>query len=131
MKFFNFLLATTAGDDAHLDGPYFNGTNLKNTQFEGLTEIVKFLNQFIMPITIVLCIMAALFAIVLAFYMIKSDDPSNQAKYKKRMFGIVSTIVIVLALLWLLGWLFASLPTIMNSIADGLSIPTTTSSAGT
>ncbi len=108
MGIFNFLLAEGA------------------TTTTWQEEIANFLDTYLVPITIVLLVMASIFCLVLTFMIMKTENPEDQKKYKKRMIQICITIAICLALVWLLKWLLGSglfnyLDGIKSSVQDGLS----------
>ncbi len=118
---FNFLLRmedATGGlvdknNDPYLDG-IFKGSKIDDN-YAWIKEIIRFLNQYLIPITIFLLALAAVFVIVLLFMTMKTDDPAKQKEFRKRMFQIAGTMLICLALVWLLGWLFSALPSIINA----------------
>lgn len=115
---FNFLLdvnnsAGVGANDPYLKG-IFDGSKI-NDEYAWIKEIIRFLNQYLVPITIFLLVLAVVFVVVLLFMTMKTDDPAKQQEFKKRMFQIAGTMVICLALVWLLGWLFTALPDIINT----------------
>lgn len=70
--------------------------------------IITFLNTYLVPITIFLLVLTAVFCIALAFFIMKTDDPGKQKEYKTRMIQIACTIVICLFLVWILYWILGS-----------------------
>ena len=115
MGIFNFLLAgeASSANDPYLKG-IFDGSKI-DSNYGWIQEIIRFLNQYLIPITIFLVALAAVFVIVLLFMTMKTDDPAKQKEFRKRMFQIAGTMLICLALVWLLGWLFTALPDIINA----------------
>lgn len=125
MSLFN-LLGTSSSDLSsqypHLSG-IFDGTNIPD-DFAYLRPIINFLNQYIIPITITLLVMGAFLAIFMGIALARAEDSGKAADLKKRMWGLVVAVIIILALIWLLAWLFSALPTIVEffrgPIEDGL-----------
>lgn len=85
-------------------------------QYQYLATIVEFLNEAIIPFTITLTVAAAVFAIVLAFMIMKAESAEKATEMKKRLWGLIITVVIVIAAVWLLGWLLSNFNTIMTAI---------------
>ncbi len=92
----------------------FDGSKFVGTDYDFIVPIIEFINQFIIPITITLVVMGAFLAIFIGIAIAKAESSSKAAELKKRMVGIIVTIVICLALFWFLGWLFSALPTIIE-----------------
>ena len=94
--------------------------------------ILGFLQDYLVPITITLLVMAAIFCVVLAFLMMKTEKPETQATYKKRMFQICIAILVSLALVWILYWLLGSpgfkgfIDGLKNTVKEGFKSSTTT-----
>ena len=85
-------------------------------QYQYLATVVKFLNQAIIPFTITLTVAASVFAIVLAFMIMKAESADKATEMKKRLWGLIITVVIVIVAVWLLGWLLSNFNTIMTAI---------------
>ncbi len=115
MGLFNFLLAS----NDYLTG-IFDGSKLEGEGYEYLIPIVKFFNQFLIPISITLLLAGTFISIFLAFMMIKQEDSSKKTALRSRLIGIVITVLIVTALIWLLAWLIANYPAIMGSIRENI-----------
>ncbi len=99
----------------HLSG-IFNYHNVAG--YEYLKPIINFLNQYIIPISVTLLVMGAFLAIFLGIAMARAEDSNKAADLKKRMWGVIVAVLVVLALIWLLGWLFSALPTIVSTFRD-------------
>jgi len=63
-----------------------------------------------------LTVAAAVFAIVLAFMIMKAESAEKATEMKKRLWGLIITVVIVIVAVWLLGWLLSNFNTIMTAI---------------
>ncbi len=112
---YNFLLDSTTNEDR---------------TSEWKQQILDFLKEYLVPITIFLLILTAVFSVVLTFLIMKTENPETQAKYKKRMVQLLVTIVICLLLVWVLYWLLQTKD--WNGFIDGVSksvqFPSNTSS---
>lgn len=115
MSLFNLLGTSSSNLSSqypHLSG-IFDGTNIPD-DFAYLRPIINFLNQYIIPITITLLVMGAFLAIFMGIALARAEDSGKAAELKKRMWGLVVAVIIILALIWLLAWLFSALPTIVE-----------------
>ena len=138
MSLFN-LLGTSSSDLSsqypHLSG-IFDGTKIPEG-YEWLKPIINFLNQYLIPITIALLVMGAFLAIFMGIAMARAEDSSKAADLKKRMWGLIVTVLVVLGLIWLLSWLFSALPTIIetfrgpiqSNLPDGIETPSSVNSS--
>ena len=68
-------------------------------QYQYLATIVKFLNQAIIPFTITLTVAAAVFAIVLAFMIMKAESAEKATEMKKRLWGLIISLVVRLVII--------------------------------
>ena len=102
---------------------YLLGTDLfpTNGAEPAINDIANFLNDYLIPFTITLCVLGALMAIILAAAIVKEDDPKKAADFKKKIVGMVVTIFIVIGLVWILGWIMTSYQSIIDSIKPVLS----------
>lgn len=94
-----------------------------STNYGWVDDIVDFLNASIVPIIITLSIAGALLVIFLSVLMVKAESTADASKYKKRIFGILATIAIVIVLLFFLGWLLPNLPYVINEIRGVVYLP--------
>ena len=85
-------------------------------QYQYLSTVVDFLNEAIIPFTITLTVAASVFAIVLGFLIMKAESADKATEMKKRLWGLIWTVVIVIASVWLLGWLLSKFNVIMSAI---------------
>lgn len=95
-------------------GTIFSSANLGEYQY--LATIVNFLDQAIIPFTVVLLVATAIFAVCLAFAMIKAETGEKQQEHKKRLIGLVVTVLIITVSIWLLGFFLANFADIMGAI---------------
>ena len=87
MNFFHLLAATdyTTG--------IFDGSKLEGTRYEYLMPIVKFANQYIVAISVMLLIAGGFLTIFLGFMIAKNENAEQRAKLRQRMYGIIVTFV--------------------------------------
>lgn len=95
-------------------GTIFSDAHLGDYQY--LQPIVNFLDGIIIPFTIVMAVAAALMTIVLAVMIAKAEDGDKAREMKKRLWGLMITFVIVVVLIWGLGYLLSYFGVIMGFI---------------
>ncbi len=117
MNFFHLLAATdyTTG--------IFDGSKLEGTRYEYLMPIVKFANQYIVAISVMLLIAGGFLTIFLGFMIAKNENAEQRAKLRQRMYGIIVTFFIVLFLIWFLSWFLTVLSDVFDPIRDSVSVP--------
>ena len=99
----------------------FSLDGIKGTDYEYLTGIVTFLNEIIVPLTVVLAISAAIMAVVFGTLIIKAEDAEKQKEMKKRLIGLMITVVTVTVVVWVFGFVISNFGTIMNAIRDAFN----------
>ena len=136
MRLFNLLgTSSSSVEYSHLSG-IFDGTNIPE-DYEWLKPIINFLNQYLIPITITLVVMGAFLAIFMGIALARAEDSGKAGDLKKRMWGLIITVLVVLVLIWLLAWLFSALPTIIetfrgpiqSNLPDGIETPSSGNSS--
>ena len=95
-------------------GTVFSSANLGDYQY--LKPIVDFLDGIIIPFTVVMAVSAALMAIVIGIMIAKAEDGDKAREMKKRLVGLMVTVVIVVVLIWGLGFLLSQFGVIMGFI---------------
>jgi len=85
-------------------------------EYEYLNSIIKFLNNITFPVTVVLAVGAAVFGVVLAFLIIKAESAEKAQELKKRMWGLIISFIVLVACVWLLGFVLSNFDTIMSTI---------------
>ena len=71
-------------------------------EYAYLNGIIGFLNQAIMPLTISLVVLGAVFSICLVFAIMKAETAESAENLKSRLKGLLITIIIVTILFILL-----------------------------
>ncbi len=84
-----------------------------------LNGIIGFLNQAIMPLTISLVVLGAVFSICLVFAIMKAETAESAENLKSRLKGLLITIIIVTVAFWLFGYILAGLPSIIAAFRGG------------
>lgn len=100
MNFFN-LLGEASG------GP-FGATIESSGMMDWMKSIAKFLDSIIVPVTIIVAILGAVWIIWLGVQLAKAEDSGKQADAKKKLVNVAIAIVSVIILIWLLTWFAAS-----------------------
>jgi len=85
-------------------------------EYAFLSTIVNFLNDAIMPFTITLICAAAVFAICIAFAIMKAESGEKANDMKKRLMGLFFTIITIVVAVWILGFILSNYATIINAI---------------
>lgn len=96
---------------SNLLGDYFQ---VPSGEYKFLADIVTFLNQSIMPISITLMITAAIFGVVITFMIIKAESSEKAAEMRKRLFQLIITVVCVIVCVWILGFVLSSMDSIIG-----------------
>ena len=91
----------------------FNAGALDGTDYAYLKPIVEFLNKLVVPLTITLLVGAAILAICIGVAIAKADSSDKSAEMKKRLWGLMITVVVVVVLCWVLGYILSNYATIM------------------
>ena len=99
---------------SNLFGSIFSTANLGKYQY--LHSIVTFLDGIVVPLTIVLLAAAAIMAIIIGVALAKADSGDKAQEMKKRLVGLIVTCFIVIALVWLLGFILSRYGEIMDFI---------------
>lgn len=86
--------------------------------YQYLEGIVTFLDDIVVPLTIVLLAGAALMSIIIGIAIAKADSGDKAQEMKKRLMGLIITCVVVVALVWALGYILSHYGEIMGGIRD-------------
>ena len=100
----------------NLIGAIFSSANLGD--YEYLKSIVDFLDMIIIPLTVTLSVAAAIFAVCLAFMIIKAESAEKAEEMKKRLWGIIIAAITIIALVWIFGIVLSNFSTIMSAIRE-------------
>lgn len=85
-------------------------------KYKFLDGILTFMNNAIIPLTVSLAVLAGVFSLVLVFLIIKAETADRAEEYKKRLKGLLLTVLIVIAFVWVFSWLLANLDAIIAAI---------------
>ena len=85
-------------------------------QYQYLATVVDFLNKAVVPITITLVVAAGVFSAILGFLIIKAESADRASELKKRLLGLIWTVIIITASFWLLGLILSKFNLIMTTI---------------
>lgn len=97
-----------------LIGSIFSTAGLGDYQY--LEGIVNFLDMIVVPLTIILALTAIIMVVVIAVALAKADSGDKAQEMKRRLVGLIITCVVVIALVWVLGYVLSNYGTIMNFI---------------
>lgn len=94
----------------------FDAKSLSGSDYEYLMPIVEFLDRLVVPLTIILLVGAAIMAICIGVAIAKADSSDKSSEMKKRLRGLMITVVVVVALVWVLGYILSNYPTIIGKL---------------
>ena len=104
----------------NLLGTIFSSAELGD--YEYLKAIVDFLDKIIIPLTVVLAVSAALMALVIGIMMAKAESSDKFAEMKKRLIGLIVSVVVIVLLIWVFGYVMSNFATIMNFIRNDIGL---------
>ena len=96
----------------------FSGANLG--EYSYLKYIVEFLDGIIIPFTVVLVSAAAVMTIVFTILIMKAEDGEKAKEMKKRLIGLLLTVVIVTFVVWIFALVLSNFKTIMDFFRNTL-----------
>ncbi len=85
-------------------------------QYGGVLEIMKFLDHFLIPITIGLLALAVVLVIAIGVKMAKADTPSAAEEAKKRLWGVAIGFASFMAAVWLGALIMNNIPDIIEGL---------------
>ena len=85
-------------------------------KYKFLEGILTFMDNAILPLTLSLVVLTAVFSLVLVFMIIKAETADRAEEHKKRLRGLLITVVIVIAFTWAFTWLLANLDAIISAV---------------
>ena len=94
----------------------FSTGNLEGSDYDYLVPIVEFLDGLVVPLTIILLAGAAILAICIGVAIAKADSSDKSSEMKKRLWGLMIAVVVIVALCWLLGYVLSNYPTIIGTL---------------
>ena len=95
-----------------------------------LKTIVEFIDNLIIPITIVVAIAGAVWIIVLGVKLARAETADKAKEAKGALIRVAVAIVASLVLIWLLVWLASELPTLIGEKGAGDHNPFISNSGG-
>ncbi len=103
-------------------GAIFSSANLGDYQY--LKSIVDFLDMIIIPLTVTLSVAGAVFAVVIAFMIIKAESADRADEMKRRLLGLIITVITVTAVVWIFGLFlsnFSSIMKVIRGLGEGIA----------
>ena len=91
-------------------------TFVYNGRYKFINTILGFMNKVIVPFTISLTVLTAIFTLVLVFLIIKAESVDRAEEYKKRMKGLLLTVIIVIVFVWVFSWFLEYLDVIIDAV---------------
>lgn len=95
-------------------GAIFSSASLGD--YDYLKSIVDFLDMIIVPLTVTLSVAAAIFAVCLAFMIIKAESAEKSEEMKKRLWGVIIAVIIIIIIVWIFGFVLSNFSSIMQTI---------------
>lgn len=93
-------------------GAIFSSASLG--EYEYLKPVVEFLDMIVIPLTAILMVGAAILAICIGVGVAKADSSEKSNEMKKRLWGLMITVFVVIVLVWVLGLVLSNYATIMD-----------------
>lgn len=87
-----------------------------NGRYKFINTLLEFMNKVIVPFTISLTVLTAIFTLVLVFLIIKAESVDRAEEYKKRMKGLLLTVIIVIVFVWVFSWFLEYLDVIIDAV---------------
>ncbi len=103
-------------------GELFNVKKLEDAGYGGIAEIMKFMNEFLVPITIGLLALGVIFAIVMGIQIAKAPDASKASDAKSRLFGILFGFICFICAVWIGSIILNAIPDIVEFLKSSLSL---------
>lgn len=86
--------------------------------FEWLYPIAKFLENLLVPVTIIVAVAGAIWVIFLGINLAKAESADKASEAKKRLINVAVAIVCVIVFIWLLSWFVSEVPNLFGDKAD-------------
>ena len=119
----NLLLGIAGGGllsaaDGNLMVVGFDPAKLDGAGYKNIATIMKFLDQYLIPITIGLLALAVILAIVLGVQLGKAEDAKAASDAKKRLLGIFIAFASFLVALWIGAVIMNNIPEIVETLRE-------------
>lgn len=89
-----------------LSKPYFQNENHK-----WLGQIIAFLGQILIPVTIVILAAGIVWCVYLGIQLARAEDAGKAGDIKKRLINVAIAFVVTLVAVWIIALLMAYVPT--------------------
>ena len=87
-----------------------NGWFQKSTSNKWLGDIVAFLGNILIPVTIILLAAGVVWTVYLGIQLARADDAGKAGEIKKRLINIAVAFIVTLAAVWIISALMAYIP---------------------
>ncbi len=99
----------------------FDIDHLKTSGYGGVAEVMKFLDRFLIPVTIGLLALAVVLAIAVGINLAKAETASAAQEAKKRLWGIAIGFGAFMAALWIGAIIMNNIPEIVKGLQEVFS----------
>ena len=95
--------------------------NVTLSSYTWLQPIVDFLDNLLVPLTIIVAVAGAIWVIILGVQLARAESADKAQEAKKRLINVAVALVAVIIFIWLLTWFAANVETIFgeNAITGG------------
>ena len=92
----------------------------QNSDHKWLGQIVAFLGNILVPITIVILAAAVIWCIYLGIQLARAEDAGKAGEVKKRLINVAVAFLVTLVAVWIIALLMAYVPTWLekNYVSD-------------
>ena len=96
----------------------FDVQHLIDSGYKGVAEIMKFLDKYLIPITIGLMALAVILVIVVGVQMAKAENASKAEEAKKRLWGLAIGFASFIIAVWIGALIMNNIPEIVKGLQD-------------
>lgn len=112
MRFLDLLGADTIDyGSTGIFGDVLKSEYFQKESHKWLGQIVAFLGQILVPITIVILAAGVVWCIYLGIQLARAEDAGKAGDIKKRLINVAVAFIITLAAVWIISSLMAYVPT--------------------
>jgi len=83
--------------------------------FSWLKPIAEFLNDLLVPLTIIVAVAGAIWVIILGVGLARAESADKATEAKKRLINVAVAMLAVIIFIWLLTWFASNVGTIFES----------------
>lgn len=91
--------------------------NVTLSSYTWLQPIVDFLDNLLVPLTIIVAVAGAIWVIILGVQLARAESADKAQEAKKRLINVAVALVAVIIFIWLLTWFAANVETIFGDNA--------------